>query len=298
MTRRDVTPWRRAALSCLVLGLGASAAAASTVAVQGARVHTGSWAARIDVERTCSVDDRTVPDGTDYAAASTEDGCVSVTAHDVDVLPGAEVTFRGGERIVLGSGFSVGAGASFRAVVGPQATGAAFVESRHPQAEPEYWARFYLDLDDLTLPGGETLLHLVAADGNGQAELAVGIRRDPTLGNRLFVRATKDDGSTVSTEGAGELTVPAGWHAYELRWRASGGAADGVAEICLDDSPDGGTACAALTGLDNDTGRIETVRWGALEVPAAPGLGTLYLDDFHSRTTGPVGPCGSAQTCP
>lgn len=300
MRHRGASWSRRIALAFLAVALASvlpSPAAASSLTVQTTTVHTGAWAARVDVSRACGASDRTVPDGTAYAATTTEEACVSLSAGDVDVLAGADVTFQSGERIALGSGFSVASGASFRAVVAPQVAGAAFVESRQATAEPEVWLRFYLDPTDLALATGQRFLQLTAADAAGDPELAVGVRHDGASGEtRLFVQAVEDGGAVASNEGAGDLVLPVGWHRCELRWRASSGAGDGLAEVCVDDTPGGGANCAALTGLNNAAGRIETLRWGALEVPQG-NLGTLYLDDFRAQTTGPIGACDSL-TCP
>ena len=293
---------RRLRLAAPVLALwlasgGTPPADASSLTVQGATKHTGSWAARVDVSKTCPADDRTLANGTDYAGAATEEACVSLAANDVDVLAGADVAFRAGETIALGSGFSVASGASFRAEVGPQVAGTAFVESAHPAAATEYWARFYVRPNLLDLTGGGSFLHLTAHDAGGGLELAVGLKRNLGLGeNRVFLQGVEDGGGVVSTEGSDELVLPDGWHRLELRWRASSGAGDGLVEICVDDSP-GGAMCAALSSLDNDTGRIDAVRWGALEVPQGD-LGTLFMDDFRSQQGGPIGGCDTAQECP
>ena len=61
--------------------------------------------------------DVTVPDQ-DISNTQTFEACDTLTAADVDVLaPGGDVTFLAGGSIVLESGFSVAAGASFRAVI-------------------------------------------------------------------------------------------------------------------------------------------------------------------------------------
>jgi hypothetical protein len=273
-------------------------AEASSLTVQGGTIHTGSWATQVDLSNTCGQDHRTLANGTDYGGTATEEACISLTADDVDVLTGAEVTFRAGEQIALGSGFSVASGASFRAVVGPEVAGSAFVESGHANAATQYWARFYVFPNELDLTGGESFLNLTASDASRDLELAVGLKRNLALAeNRVFLQVVEDGGGLVSTEDVDELVLPDGWHQLELRWRASTGADDGLVEICVDDSPDGGTMCAELAGLDNDTGRIDWVRWGALEVPQGD-RGTLYMDDFRAQLGGPIGPCETEQECP
>lgn len=279
----------------LVFGLAAAVpSAASTLTVQSAVTHSGDWAARVDVS-TCPIDHRTIANGTDYVGTVTEEACISISAGDVDVLAGADVSFVAGERIVLGSGFSVASGASFRATVTPSSGGSAFVESSHPASEAEVWFRFYVYPDDLSLGAGG-FRHFAGYGTGGELELAVGLKRNAALAeNRVFVEAVEDGGGTVSTEGAQELVLPDGWHRIELRWNASSGADDGSVEICVDDSPGGGAMCVELTGLDTDP--IDSVRWGAVEVPAGD-FGTLYMDDFRAVEGGPIGGCESEQACP
>lgn len=282
--------------ACSAAGIAAPVRA-SSLTVEGSTTHTGLWAARVDVERTCSEDDRVVPDGTDYSGVAPEEACVSLQAGDVDVLSGADVTFLAGERIALGSGFSVASGASFRAVIDPQVTGDAFVESMIPEELTEYWARFYLLPNALDLEEGESLLHLVGYDGTGDRELAVGLTWNVGLAERrVFVQASEDDGGVASTKGSDELVLPDGWHFLEVRWVVSSGMDDGVVEVCVDDSPGGGLQCAKLSGLDNDASRIESVRWGVFDVPQKD-LGTVFIDDFRSRRLGPIGGCSAAE-CP
>jgi hypothetical protein len=49
--------------------------------------------------------------------------------------------------------------------------------------------------------------------------------------------------------------------------------------------------CVELSNLDNDTGAIDFVRWGAIDVPSSPvPLGDIELDDFESRRSLSIGP--------
>jgi hypothetical protein len=43
-----------------------------------------------------------------------------------------------------------------------------------------------------------------------------------------------------------------------------------------------GSAPADLVGLDTETGRIDRVRWGAIDGDLAGVSGTIQLDDFKS----------------
>jgi hypothetical protein len=45
-----------------------------------------------------------------------------------------------------------------------------------------------------------------------------------------------------------------------------------------------------LSSLDNDTGAIDFVRWGAVDVPSHTNVGNIDLDDFESRSSLSLGP--------
>jgi hypothetical protein len=98
--------------------------------------------------------------------------------------------------------------------------------------------------------------------------------------NRLFLEVFTDDGGVVTTEGLTELAVADGWHFVDVFWQASTGDKNGLAYYCIDaETPPVG--CVDLSDLDNDTGAIDFVRWGAVDVP--PGsYGLLDFDDFVS----------------
>jgi hypothetical protein len=45
-----------------------------------------------------------------------------------------------------------------------------------------------------------------------------------------------------------------------------------------------------FSSLDNDTGAIDFVRCGAVDVPTHGDIGNLDLDDFESRSSLLIGP--------
>jgi len=76
-------------------------------------------------------------------------------------------------------------------------------------------------------------------------------------------------------------------HYIEVDWRAatSDGANDGGLTLWID-----GTQQADLTGVDNDTWRVDRARLGALSAIDAGTSGTYYLDVFESRRSTYIGP--------
>lgn len=284
-------------LTCIaVVCWPAGGASASSIEVSAVAARPGSGTgcggsgcgARLTLEGCATSDSVAVPNQ-DVGTSQTFEACRTLTAADVDVTAGT-TTFRAGETIALGSGFSVASGASFQAVIDPAATGDGLVEDTTPAAESRYVARFYVNLDSMSLPSAEMFDHFAGYDAQGRLQLAVGLARNDAMGeNRLFVDVRRDDGTFLTTLGTNELAVSAGWHAIEVDWTAASapGADDGRVVVCVDD--DGSrTNCAELTSVDNDQAELETVRWGAQNVGATT-TGSLDLDDFDSRRTGPIG---------
>jgi hypothetical protein len=145
-----------------------------------------------------------------------------------------------------------------------------------------YAARFFVDMTNLDLDSTDRFYHFVAFDTQGAPELRVGVKYNSgTVENRVFLEVFADDGSLYSTEVLlSELVLPNGWHWVDVFWQAGAGEENGLAYVCIDaETPPIG--CVDLSNLDNDTGAIDFVRWGAMDVP--PGdFGLIDFDDFVS----------------
>jgi hypothetical protein len=76
-------------------------------------------------------------------------------------------------------------------------------------------------------------------------------------------------------------------HSIELDWRAATapGANDGGLTLWID-----GVERQALTGIDNDTRRIDRVLLGALAGIDTGTRGTYFFDAFESRRQTYIGP--------
>lgn len=270
--QRRLVPVRCAAAAAAG-ALLAAPLGASSLGVQGANPNTGTWAARVSVESACTADLHSVVTGA--IGAGTYEACSSLTS-DGDLGSGA-ATFRAGDRVVLAAGFSVAAGASLTVEIDPALYPDAWVQDDTPDGETVYAARFYLDPSALTMTAVDRFYHFLAFDAAGDPEVRVGVNFHDGLGEkRMFLEVFEDDGGVVTTEGTGELALSEGWQFVEVGWQA--GAGDGGAYLCVDTL----TACANLIDLDNDTGAIDFVRWGAVDVPSDSDLADLDFDDFES----------------
>ncbi|HEX6919474.1 MAG TPA: hypothetical protein VF314_04520, partial [Actinomycetes bacterium] len=93
------------------------------------------------------------------------------------------------------------------------------------------------------------------------------------------------DGKSVS--GTSWFTITNATHSFEIDWRAStaAGANNGGLTFWID-----GVQKADLTGVDNDTRRVEVVQLGAVSGIDSGTRGTYWFDAFESRRRGYIGP--------
>jgi hypothetical protein len=166
------------------------------------------------------------------------------------------------------------------AVVLDDAT-AAYLETSTPHHETRYVVRFHLNADALALGAAGSVTVFQALSSPPTPILTVRLQSDGGAGRQIVC--------TVATGLADASTPPVGigpgWHALDLDWRAAAGPGtnDGALSVRLD-----GTTAAALAALDNDQSTIALARWGAVEIGSST-TGALWLDDFASRRSGPIG---------
>jgi hypothetical protein len=161
-------------------------------------------------------------------------------------------------------------------------TDPAYVETDTPDDEVRYVVRFYFNAGALSLSPGASLVLFRGLSEALAPIVTVRLQSDGGSGRELVYTAKTDAAEASSAD----IPVGSGWHLLELDWAASTGpgANNGFLHTRLDDAP-----TASLDLLDNDQSTIGVARWGAVVVVAAPS-GTMWLDDFASRRTGPIGP--------
>jgi hypothetical protein len=152
-----------------------------------------------------------------------------------------------------------------------------------PNAEPRYRVRFYFDPNSLSMANGDTFNLLRAFMGTSKSILQVAFRY--SSGSYQLRGAVLNDSSSFVT--TNWVTISDAPHAIELDWHAatSAGANDGSLTLWID-----GVEQGILTGLDNDTWRIDQVRLGALSSIPTGTRGTCFFDAFESRRETYVGP--------
>ena len=158
-----------------------------------------------------------------------------------------------------------------------------YVTDDTPNAEPRYRARFYFDSNSLIM--GSTDAHFIFKGFMGTATDTLQVELRPGSGAyQVRAKLLNDAGTFIVTNW---FTISDAPHFIELDWRAStsAGANNGGLTLWID-----GVQQADLTGVDNDTLRVDRVRLGALSGIDAGTSGTYYFDAFESRRQTYIGP--------
>ena len=155
-------------------------------------------------------------------------------------------------------------------------TGSIYVADDTPNSEARYRARFYFDPNSITMSNGNAHYLFYGYTGTSTDILRIEFRRSSSL--YQIQAALRNDKSTWST--SNWFTISDAPHFVELDWHASTavGANNGSLTFWID-----GVQQANLTGVDNDTRRIDRIRLGAVSGLDSGTLGTYYFDSFESR---------------
>jgi len=218
--------------------------------------------------------------------------CQSIESSASRVESADRVVLRSGRHTALESGFSVASGGELIVDVDPNLTGDAYLQEELATAATQYSSRFHVNLDQLALPEGDRLEHLVGVDRREQTQFRLALSYNANLDeNRLISEVKNDDGGWLSTEGLNELVILPGWHQIDVEWKAADDPAtpNGYLSACIDDDGSG-TSCVRLPDpidgeLDNDQASIVAVRWGVTGLNSTTG-GSLDMDDFSSFASG------------
>ena len=158
-----------------------------------------------------------------------------------------------------------------------------YVTDEHPTAEPRYRVRFYFDPNTVVMVRNNA--HFIFNGFNAAGTAVVRVEFHILSGQyQIRVNVLNDSTSFTSTTW---FTISDAPHAIELDWHASTavGANDGGVTLWID-----GVQMAHLTGVDNDTRRIDRVRLGATAAIDSGTRGTEYFDAFESHRQTYIGP--------
>ncbi len=270
---------RRLGPACGALALGlpllASPAVAGSVHVTAQAAFAGSYGLEVVVGSECTGPDTVVLAPPPSQIQGVFEACLDLFAQNLEVM-GSGATFRSGEVISLGDGFSVASGADFSAVI-DTALSSDFgsVDDPSPIAETAYHARLYVRLDNLSLGAGDEIEHFVAYSGSGAAQFILTLKKNPGGVDAVHLAAREDGGGLTQMAPGQELPLAPGWNKIELDWIAAAGT--GVLLVSINDGTSTG-----LTGLTNSASTIESARWGAIGGSVGSTSGTLHIDGFDS----------------
>jgi len=164
---------------------------------------------------------------------------------------------------------------------------AIYVTDTTPNAEARYRVRFYFDPNSIPMADKDAFYFLYGYSGASTGVLRVEFRI--LKGNYQLRAALRSDGSAWTSSGWANVSDAP--HFIEFDWRAStaAGANNGSLALWIDGGING-VPNASLTGVDNDTRRIDHIQFGAVSEVDAGTRGTLYLDAFESRRVSYIGP--------
>ncbi len=186
-----------------------------------------------------------------------------------------------------GSDLSVSAAAALVGSSGLQAViddnVAIYVTDDAPNAEPRYRARFYFDPNTITMASGDTHYIFYGLAGTSTPVVRVWFRF--SVGNYQLRAGLRNDSNTWTN--TAWFTIGDAAHFVEFDWRAAtaAGANNGGLTLWID-----GQQRADLTGIDNDTRRIDRVRLGPVAGIDTGTRGAYYFDAFESRRQTYIGP--------
>jgi serine protease len=190
--------------------------------------------------------------------------------------------------MIDGGDLSVGPSA---AVVGSQGLQALIddnnplvVIDESPAAETRYRARFYFDPNSIPMGVGDAHLFFQGFAGSGVTQVLQLELRFQATGYEVRSLLFNDAKVWISTNWIPLSDAP---HSLELDWRAAtaAGANNGGLTFWID-----GVQQSNLTGIDNDTRRIDQVRLGAAGGVDIGTRGTYFFDAFESRRLTYIGP--------
>jgi len=152
-----------------------------------------------------------------------------------------------------------------------------------PAAEKRYRARFYVNINSLSMEDNEEFGLMYLLNSSNIVGTTIILKYTTATGYEIIM-GTKNDAGAYSYINAPNISN--GVHAIEFDWKASSapGANDGTSQLWID-----GNLIGSGTGKDTDTRQVDYVKLGAMNIYAAI-TGTFFLDDFASNNDGsPIG---------
>jgi hypothetical protein len=158
-----------------------------------------------------------------------------------------------------------------------------YVTDNSPTNESRYRARFYFNPNSITMSSGNAHYLLYGLTGSGVTTVRVEFGWS---GTSYRIRAAVSNNSTTFTT-TSWFNISNAPHYIEFDWLAATGSGtnDGGLTLWID-----GVQRANLTGINNNTRRIESVQLGAVAGIDSGTRGATYFDAFRSNRQNYIGP--------
>jgi hypothetical protein len=158
-----------------------------------------------------------------------------------------------------------------------------YVQDNTPLAEARYRARFWFDPNGIAMAANNSHDIFIGNSGASTGVLRVEFRYD---GANYQLRAALRNNASTWTNSEW-VTISDTPHSIEVDWRAatSTSTSNGSLTLWID-----GTQRGSISGIANDTRRIENVRLGPVSGIDPSTRGVYYLDTFVSRRSTYIGP--------
>lgn len=224
--------------------------------------NDGAWSSNDDVQIT--VTDLIFANGFESGGLSAWSSSVT-GGGDLSVSPAAALVGAQGLQAVINDNFAI------------------YVVDDAPTAESRYRVRFYFDPNTIAMAANDMHQIFSGRSAAGTVVLQIEFRFS---GGAYQVRALiLGDGASATS--SGWFTISDAPHALEMDWRAATGAGanNGGLTFWID-----GVQRANVTGIDNDTRRIDLIRLGAGSGIDTSTRGTYYFDAYEARRQSYIGP--------
>jgi hypothetical protein len=149
-----------------------------------------------------------------------------------------------------------------------------YVSDERPDQEAHYRVSFYLHPASIPMADGDSFLILRALHGSASALQA---NLEYVAGAHRLVLAAADDAGSWRL--GSPVVLGSSANLIEIEWGAASadGANDGFTTLWVN-----GVRQVDLTGLDNDAGRVDSVRIGAVGGIDSGTRGMVFFDEFES----------------
>jgi hypothetical protein len=167
-----------------------------------------------------------------------------------------------------------------------------YLTDQRPVAEPRYRARFYFDPNAILMTNGNAHFLFYGYQGTTSVVLRIEFRRfNDTYQLRAAALNDAPPTGAATWRTTSYVTISDAPHSLELDWQAATapGANNGSLTFWID-----GVQRPSLTGLDNDTRRIDIARLGPIGGLDTGTRGSYYFDAFESRRRTYIGPVGGS----